>query len=161
MGVPAKFNDRSLSEYSAWRLQAPRERLLQHAAPLLVEFDGFEQRLKIPLTETLVALALNDFEEDGADCVLGENLQQNAALVAAVDQNPAALKLGYGLTVPGHARIDAFVIGCGSILEFDAAAAQRVHGLVDVVGTERNVLDAFAFVLVQVLLDLALVVLAF
>ena len=60
------------------RIRAGSE--LNHAAALLIQFNGFEQRLKIAFAEALIALALNDFEEDGADGVLGEYLQQDAAV---------------------------------------------------------------------------------
>ena len=61
--------------------------------------------------------------------------------------------------VPGDARVDAFVVGLGRVLERHAAAAQHVDGAVDVVGRERDVLDALAAVFAQVFLDLRLVVL--
>jgi hypothetical protein len=38
-----------------------------HAAADLVELDGLEQRLEVALAEALVALALDDLEEDRAD----------------------------------------------------------------------------------------------
>ncbi len=100
----------------------------------MIELDGLEQRLKIPLAKPVVALALNDFKKDRANRVLGEDLQEDAALVAAVDQNPAALELGHGFTMADHPGIDPFVIGRGRLLEFDAAGAQGIHGLVDIVG---------------------------
>src|SRR5258708_225220 len=141
---------------------APRKwrRASEHAAALLIELDGFEQRLKIPFAEALVALALNDLEEDRADRILAENLQQDPGFVVAVDEMSATLKLGHRFTVTLHPRIDTFVVGRGSFLEFDAAAAQGIHRLVDIAGTQGDVLNAFAFVLVQIFFDLALVVLA-
>src|SRR4029077_5361838 len=60
----------------------------------------------------------------------------------------------------GDARIDAFIVGVGRVLKLDAALAQRVDGAIDAVGSERDVLDALALVLVEVFLDLALIVLA-
>src|SRR5258708_28059990 len=161
MGAQAKFNDPE-GRYFAGAQRAPRldDAVLDHAAALLMELDGFEQRLKIPFAEGLVALALNDLEEDRADRILGENLQQDPGFVVAVDENSATLKLGHRFTVTFHPRIDTFVVGRGSFLEFDAAAAQGIHRLVDIVGTQGDVLNAFAFVLVQIFFDLALVVLA-
>src|SRR3546814_7837329 len=47
-----------------------------HAAPDLIQFDAFEQRFEIAFPETLIALALNDFEEDGPNHILGKDLQQ-------------------------------------------------------------------------------------
>src|SRR5690606_34493374 len=62
-------------------ITAPWERTcLQDAALHLVAFDGLEQRLEVALAETLVALALDDLEEDRAERVGGEDLQQQALL---------------------------------------------------------------------------------
>ena len=49
---------------------------LQHAAAHLVALDGLEQGLEVAFAETLVALALDDLEENRTDRVLGEDLQQ-------------------------------------------------------------------------------------
>jgi hypothetical protein len=49
-----------------------------HAAPDLIELDRFEQGFEIALAEALIALALDDLEEDRPDHVLGEDLQQQA-----------------------------------------------------------------------------------
>jgi hypothetical protein len=67
----------------------------------LVELDALEQRLEIALAEALVALALDDLEEDRADHVLGEDLQQQALALGrrAVDQDAALLELGGGLAM--------------------------------------------------------------
>src|SRR5580704_5212165 len=134
MGAQSKFNDPP-GRYFAGSQTPPRldDAVLDHAAALLIQLDGFEQRLKIPFAEALVALALNDFEEDRADGIFGENLQQDPALVAAVDENSATLKLRHRFDVTLDPRIDAFVVGLRRFLEFDAAAAQGVHRLVDLV----------------------------
>ena len=65
-----------------------------NAAALLVELDRFEQRLEISFTEAFVALALDHFEENRADGVLGEDLQENAALGTAVDQDVPSREFG-------------------------------------------------------------------
>jgi hypothetical protein len=52
----------------------------QHAALHLVALDALEQRLEIAFAEAFVALALDDLEEDRAERVLGEDLQQLALL---------------------------------------------------------------------------------
>ena len=59
----------------------------QDSAANLIEFEGFKQGFEITLTETLVALALDDLEEDRADQVFGEDLQQQALalLRSAID----------------------------------------------------------------------------
>lgn len=69
----------------------PRKRLAaagsDHAAANLVFLDGLEQGLEIALAEALVALALDDLEEDRADHRVGEDLQQDAVVArGAVDQ---------------------------------------------------------------------------
>src|SRR5690242_8965600 len=62
---------------------------LQHPALHLIALDALEQRLEVALAEPLVALALDDLEEDRADRVLGEDLQQLAllGLGVGVDQD--------------------------------------------------------------------------
>ena len=52
------------------------------------------------------------------------------------------------------ARIDSFVIGVRRVLKRHATRAQHFHGLEDVAGPERDVLNAFATILMQVFLDL-------
>ncbi|MNU49612.1 hypothetical protein D3C71_385580 [compost metagenome] len=60
----------------------------------------------------------------------------------------------------GHALVDQLVIGLDRVLQLDAASAQFLDRLVDIVGRHRQVLDALAVVLANELLDLGLVVLA-
>src|SRR5882757_4737598 len=67
----------------------------QHAAPDLILLDRFEQRLEIALAETVVALALDELEEDRPDGVGRKDLQQHLGLAAfdhafAVDQDAVA-----------------------------------------------------------------------
>ena len=50
--------------------------LLQHTTPDLIRFDAFEQRAEVAFAEALIALALDQLEEDRADLVGGEDLQQ-------------------------------------------------------------------------------------
>ena len=59
----------------------PPERVssgLHDAAADLVQLHRFEQRLEVALAESLVALALDEFEEHRPELVLGEDLQQHA-----------------------------------------------------------------------------------
>src|SRR5207245_134352 len=58
----------------------------------LVGFDRFEERAEIPFAKPLVALALDDLEENRADHRLGEDLQQQALALggSAVDQDLVA-----------------------------------------------------------------------
>src|SRR5437879_5017872 len=98
----------------------PAAATLNDAAALLVQFDGLEQRLKISFAETVIALALDDFEEYRADRVLGEDLEKDSAGGIAVDQDAAPLEFTHLLLMAGDARVDAFVIGGRRVLELDA-----------------------------------------
>src|SRR5271154_225574 len=79
------------------RTAAEQSRLRgQHAAPDLVLFNRLEQRLEVPFAEAVVALALDELEEDRPDHGLGENLQQDFGSAAfddalAVDQDAVLL----------------------------------------------------------------------
>ena len=127
----------------------------------MIELDGFEECAKITLTEPLVALSLDDFEENRTDDVLGEDLQQHALAFAwiAVDQDAPFGKLDQLFAVAWDAFIDCIVVGVRRVLEFDALAAQHIDRAIDVIRAEGNVLNTLALVRLQVLLDLALVVL--
>jgi hypothetical protein len=119
------------------------------------------QRLEIAVAEAFVALALDDLEEDRADHCLGEDLEQQAFLAdVAVDQDAVLAQAFQVLAMAGDALVDEFVIGLDRVLQLDAARAQLLDGVVDVVGGQGEVLDAFAVVLADEFLDLALVVLA-
>ena len=63
------------------------------------------------------------------------------------------------MAVAGQARVDQVEIGVGAVLEADAVGAQPVDGREDVVGGEREVLDALAVIGAEELLDLAVLVL--
>src|ERR1700732_2005274 len=130
---------------------------LNDAATLLIQLNGFKQGLEIPLTETVVAFALNDLEKNWADGVLGEYLQQDAGLAVAVDENPTPLEFGHRFIVTRDAPVDALIVGRGRVLKLHAETAQRIDGFIDIVGAQRDMLDALALVLVQILLYLALI----
>ena len=95
-----------------------------HAAADLVLLDRLEQRAEVALAETLVALALDDLEEDRADDVLREDLQQHALalLGIAVDEDAPLAQLLERLVVTRDARRDALVVGVRGVLEGDARA---------------------------------------
>ena len=98
---------------------------LQHAAAHLVEFQRFEQRLEVAFAEALVALALDDLEEDRADDVLGEYLEQQALTLGRLLGTPVAPLLcvhhahvqGGGLRAQGVAIVPATLLR--SALGFD------------------------------------------
>src|SRR3569832_342663 len=133
---------------------------LDHAATDLVQLDGVEQGLEVALAERLVALALDDLEENRAEQVAGEYLQQEAVLLRAVDQDAVLAHPLHILAVARQAAVDQLEIGVDGVLEFPAALAQLLEGLEDVVGGQGQVLDALAVVLAQELLDLGVLVLA-
>src|SRR6267378_4494679 len=129
----------------------------QDAAPYLVELHRLEQRLEVALAEALVALPLDDLEEDRADGGLGEDLQQQPAARAAVDQDPAPLQLLERLAMVWQALADHLVIGVRRVEQLHPRAAQLVDGGIDVAAMQRDVLDPLAVIL----LDLRAVVRGF
>ena len=120
-----------------------------------------EQGAEVALAEAVVALALDELEEDRADHGLGEHLQQDLGLAAvhhafAVDQDAVALHARDGLGVAGHAGEALLVVGVGRARhEGDAVGGERVGGIVELLAGDRDVLDALALVALEVLLDLA------
>src|SRR6185295_7309484 len=79
---------------------------LNNPPPHLIELDGFEQRAEVAFPEPLVSLALNDLEEDRANDVLREDLQQHALalLRIAVDENAPLAQLLERFVVARDAR---------------------------------------------------------
>src|ERR1700733_11184846 len=105
-----------------------------HAAPYLIEFEGLEQRLEVPLAETLIALALDDLEEARSDHVLGEDLQQYALALGrrTINQNPPLTEVAKLFLVPRHPRLDPVVVGVGRVLELHATGTHPIDRRVDV-----------------------------
>ena len=60
----------------------PSLRHLKHTARDLIAFDAFEQCFEIALAKAFVALALDEFEEHGANLGLGENLEEQARVAS-------------------------------------------------------------------------------
>src|SRR3954469_3138568 len=133
---------------TASQMKASVMRWLQNPAAHLIKLNTLEQRLEIALAEALVALALDDLEEDRADHVLGEDLQQQPLPFGrrAVHQDAALLQLGDALVVALDAGRQHLVISVRRVLERNAARADDVDRFVDVAGAERDVLDALAFI---------------
>src|SRR3546814_18067938 len=103
--------------------------------------------LEVALAEALVTLALDDLEEHRPDDVLGEDLQQAAAVRRrrAVDQDLAGREPREVLAVARQAAVDLLVVGIRhAFLESDALALEGRDGGIDVVGAERDVLDTLA-----------------
>src|SRR6185437_4484380 len=103
-----------------------------------------EQGTEVALTEAFVALALDDLEENRADDVLREYLQQHALALArvAVDQYPPRPELLQRLRMPGHACVNRVVVSLGRVLKCDTVTPQNVHRPVDVGARQGNVLNA-------------------
>src|SRR5579859_441207 len=129
---------------------------LQHAAADLVEFQALEQRLEIAFAEAIIALALDEFEEDRAQHVLREDLQQQALALGrgAVDQDAALAHFLDRLAMAGQALVDQVEIGVDGVLQTDTVGGQLVDGLVEVRAAQGDVLDAFAIIGLQEFLDL-------
>src|SRR4029078_6774655 len=82
---------------------------LQSAAPHLVELDRLEERLEVALAEALVALPLDELEEDRPELVLGEDLQEQRAGLA-VHEDLAFFQLRDVFAVAGDALVDELVV---------------------------------------------------
>ena len=89
----------------------------------------------------MVALPLEELEEDRPELVLAEDLQQQLA-GHAVDQDLAVFQGLQRLAVAGDAFFHQLVVGVGRVEQAHAAGAQRVHGVVEVVRAHGDVLDA-------------------
>ena len=76
----------------------------------------------------------------------------------AIDQDAQAAQFFQLLAVVRQAAVDQFIVRFNRVLEIDTRIAHALHGCVDIVRAQRDVLDAFAMVLVQVFGDLRLVV---
>jgi hypothetical protein len=114
-------------------LPTPRSGLrgLQHAAPDLVQLDRFEQRAEITLAESLVALALDDLEEDGTDDRRREDLQEHLVLGRRAVQQDAVAGQALGVfLVTEQAGRELLVVRVRRVLERDAVLAQRFDGLI-------------------------------
>src|SRR5450755_1126744 len=85
----------------------------------------------------------------------------NLAGGSAIQENVVALEARDVLLVPRQPRRQQVIVGLRRLLECDLRDAQFFDGRVDVLGAERDMLDAFALVRHQIFLDLALVVRAF
>src|SRR3954469_10858209 len=110
---------------TASQMKASVMRKLDDPTAHLVQLDALEQCLEIAFAEALVALALDDLEEDRADHILREDLQQQALTLGrrAVHQDLPLLELGDALVVALDALGEQLVIGVGGVLERNAPRA--------------------------------------
>src|SRR3954471_10196800 len=116
----------------------------QRPAPNLVELHRFEQRAEVALAEALVALPLDDLEEDGPDHGFGEDLEKEPASGSPVQENFAAAQFAERLGVPGKALVEELVIRIGRIEQLNAFRVQRVNGPINVARVQSDVLDPLA-----------------
>src|SRR5512140_1472082 len=91
---------------------------LQYPTPDLVLLDRLEQGLEVALAKAVVALALDELEEDRADRIGREDLQQHLGLAAVdnaltVDQDAILPQARDVLAMLGQARVDLLEIGLG------------------------------------------------
>src|SRR5213596_2086723 len=108
---------------------------LQHTPANLILLDRLEQRLEVAFAKTIVALALDEFEENRPDRVRRKDLQQHLG-VAAVD---------HALTMLRQARVDLLEIGIRrGRHERQARIAQGLDGAVDVPRATGDVLNTLA-----------------
>src|SRR3546814_9428928 len=77
----------------------------QYAPAHLIQFDGFEQGLEVAFAKAFVAFALDNFEKNRADLILGENLQQQAAFDCAVQQDLVLAQAIHIFAMIGQAQI--------------------------------------------------------
>src|SRR6516162_1285901 len=93
-------------------------RCLEHASLDLIGLDALEQSLEVAFAEAVIALSLNELEEDRSDDCLGEDLQQNARRAAvhdalAIDEDAMLLHPLERLSVAFHAIIRLVVVDRG------------------------------------------------
>ena len=133
----------------------------------MVTFHAFEQGLEIAFAKAVlvIALALDELEEDRADLRLRKDLHQQArfaALGRSVQQQAAGLQALNVFAMPWQALIQHFVIRRWRRgHEGHAALFQTVIAGIEIITDQRDVLDALTIVLAQEFLDLALAALAF
>src|SRR5829696_1187190 len=131
---------------------------LDHAAAELVALHRLEERLEVAFAEAFVALALDELEEYRPELRLREDLQEQpplAVLDRAVDEDAALLQRTLVLAMAGQPLLQHLVIRLRRRRhQWHARRSQTIHRRRQIVGEQRDVLDALAVVLHQELLDL-------
>src|SRR5690606_13602804 len=119
---------------SAWirGIRVIRGQVLQHPALHLVALDALEQGLEVAFAEAFIALALDDLEEDRAERVGGEDLQQLAlpGFRVGVDQDLVLRQPRQVLAVVRDALLDHLEIGVRRVQEFHALRAHLLDRFV-------------------------------
>src|ERR1051326_451088 len=131
--------------------------LLQVPAQGLLALDRLEERLEIAVAEAPRAVAFDHLEEERRPVLrrLREDLQQ-VAVVVAIGEDAEPAKVRIVLVDLADAFGNVVVVRVRRHQEEQAAILQRLDGLDDVRGRQRDVLHAGPVVELQVLLDLAL-----
>src|SRR5262249_11572039 len=135
----------------------PRGRASDPSFADLLPLDALEQRAEVPRAEPLVALALDDLEEERSGRrlavepggVLEEDLQEVRARPVAVDEDLELAQLVDVLVDLADAVLDEprgqhVEVRARGRHELDASLAHAPDGGDDVRQRERNVLDAVA-----------------
>src|SRR5689334_16391339 len=127
---------------------------LQDPPSHLIKLNRFEQGFEIALSEPLIPLPLDELEEDRAELVLGEDLQEQHPGLA-VDEDFSLPQLADIFSMARDALVDELVVGVDRVEKLHAPGAHGVDRAWQVARGERDVLDALAVVAVEVFLDLA------
>src|SRR4051812_48686908 len=130
---------------------------LQVASASLLDLDRLEERLEVADAEATGAVPFDDLEEERR-AVLdrpGEDLEE-VALLVPVGLDPQLLERIDRDADVADAVGELLVVGMGHPQELDAEAAERPDRRHDVVRSEGDVLRAGLAVVIDELLDLAL-----
>jgi len=130
---------------------------LEIAPQGLLAFDRFEQCLEIAFSKPAGAVPLDHFEEERRPILgrLGEDLEQVALLVAVGEDAQTLQVVVVGVDL-ADTLLEVVVVRGRSLQEAKTALLELLDSCDDVVGRQRDMLDAGATVEVEVLLDLAL-----
>lgn len=137
------------------------QKCLAVAAEFLLTLDSLEESLEVAGTESLVAAALDDLDEDSGAVLdgLGEDLEQVTGLVVVnkdielLDDVQVLSDLG-GRALETETQV--LIVGGGDAQEVHATGTEVADSLDDVGGVEGNVLDTGTTVVLAVLGDLGL-----
>src|SRR6266850_1782016 len=126
-------------------------------AKSLLALDRLEQRLEVPLAEAPCTVALDHLEEKRRAILRGlrEDLEEVAVLVA-VGEDAQPAEVVPVLADLADALADVLVVRVGRREKDDTLVLERLDGPHDVLRLQRDMLDAGAAEVLEVLLDLAL-----
>ena len=132
------------------------------AARGLVSLNRFEERFEVASSKSIVVSALDHLKEKRGAVLerFGEDLQE-VTLVIVIDENPLTLdrvEVLLHLDVNVSEAGPQVVIICvrDRLEENDTTGLHALHGVDDVLGTHRDMLNTRATIILTELLDLAL-----